>query len=62
LAGLTAGGGFTYIGSGANVVAVHILDSKNAETKFAEFIKIALPFNITNTILVLTFYTFIWLR
>jgi Na+/H+ antiporter NhaD/arsenite permease-like protein len=62
LAGLTAGGGFTYIGSGANVVAVHILDSKNAKTKFAEFIKIALPFNITNTILVLTLYTFIWLQ
>jgi len=62
LSGLTAGGGFTYIGSGANVVAVHILDNRGFKITFMDFIKIALLFNISNTILVLTLYTSIWLR
>lgn len=61
LSGLTAGGGFTYIGSGANVVAIHILNSRNIKTKFIDFIKIALLFNISNTILVLILYYSIWL-
>ncbi len=62
LSGLTAGGGFTYIGSGANVVAIHILNSRNIKTKFIDFIKVALLFNISNTIMVLTLYSSIWLR
>lgn len=61
LSGLTAGGGYTYIGSGANVVAVHILNSKNIKTGFTDFIKVALLFNITNTAVVLALYAFIWL-
>jgi len=61
LSGLTAGGGYTYIGSGANVVAVHILDSKGSKITFSGFTKTALAFNIVNTTLVLALYTAIWL-
>ena len=61
LSGLTAGGGYTYIGSGANVVAVHILDSKGSKITFAGFAKTALAFNLVNTALVLSMYTVIWL-
>jgi len=60
LSGLTAGGGYTYIGSGANVVAIHILESKKIKTTFNSFIKTALPFNIVNTITVLGLYIAIW--
>jgi len=61
LSGLTAGGGYTYIGSGANVVAVHILDSKGSKISFTGFAKTALAFNLVNTALVLSMYTVIWL-
>uniref|UniRef100_A0A7C4FHW2 Citrate transporter n=1 Tax=Ignisphaera aggregans TaxID=334771 RepID=A0A7C4FHW2_9CREN len=61
LSGLTAGGGYTYIGSGANVVAMHILGNKNIKTGFADFIKTALSFNIANTVIVIVLYTSIWL-
>jgi Na+/H+ antiporter NhaD/arsenite permease-like protein len=61
LSGLTAGGGYTYIGSGANVVAVHMLDNRGFKTTFIDFAKIALLFNISNTILALILYTSIWL-
>jgi Na+/H+ antiporter NhaD/arsenite permease-like protein len=62
LSGLTAGGGYTCIGSGANVVAMHILGNKNIKTGFADFIKTALSFNIANTVMVIVLYTSIWLR
>ena len=61
LSGLTAGGGYTYIGSGANIVAVHMLDNRGFKTTFIDFAKIALLFNISNTILALILYTSIWL-
>jgi Na+/H+ antiporter NhaD/arsenite permease-like protein len=61
LSGLTAGGGYTYIGSGANVVAVHILDNKGFKISFTGFVKTALAFNVVNTILVLLLYAVIWL-
>jgi Na+/H+ antiporter NhaD/arsenite permease-like protein len=61
LSGLTAGGGYTYIGGGANIVAVHMLDNRGFKTTFIDFAKIALLFNISNTILALILYTSIWL-
>jgi Na+/H+ antiporter NhaD/arsenite permease-like protein len=62
LSGLTAGGGYTYIGSGANVVAVHFLDNKGFKVSFTGFVKTALAFNVVNTIMVLLLYATIWLR
>ncbi|MEM1873209.1 MAG: SLC13 family permease [Acidilobaceae archaeon] len=61
LAGLTAGGGWTYIGSGANVVAVRILEREGVSVSFAGFTKTALPFNIANTTACLALYAAIWL-
>ncbi|MEM1640873.1 MAG: SLC13 family permease [Acidilobaceae archaeon] len=61
LIGLTAGGGWTYIGSGANVVAVHILEREGFRVSFFSFIKTALPFNIINTTTCFALYAIIWL-
>ena len=61
LSGITAGGGYTYIGSGANVVAVHLLESRGSKVTFTEFAKTALAFNAVNTLIVLALYTTIWL-
>lgn len=61
LSGLTAGGGWTYIGSGANVVAVHVLEKEGHRVSFISFSKTALPFNLVNTMLCLALYALLWL-
>lgn len=58
LIGTSLGGNITPIGASANVVAVGLLHKKRYHVKFADFIKIGLPFTIAA---VSAAYLFIWL-
>ncbi len=48
LLGATLGGGITYIGASANLVAVRLLEKRGYRVSFVEFIKYSLPFNLVN--------------
>ncbi len=48
LLGATLGGGITYIGASANLVAVRLLEKQGNKISFAYFVKKSLPFNLVN--------------
>ncbi len=61
LLGATLGGGITYIGASANLVAVRLLEKKGKRITFIEFIKKSLPFNLSNIIIGWIIYSVFWL-
>lgn len=51
LAGLTAGGNYTYVGASANLVALTALEKRNIRTSLGDFVKVSLAFNAVNTVM-----------
>jgi Na+/H+ antiporter NhaD/arsenite permease-like protein len=62
LLGATLGGGITYIGAYANLVAVRLLEKKGYKIGFGDFIKKSLPFNLANIIIGWLLFIVFWLR
>lgn len=48
LLGATLGGGITYIGASANLVAVRLLEKRGYMITFGGFIRYSIPFNVVN--------------
>ncbi len=61
LLGATLGGGITYIGASANLVAVRLLEKKGYRITFADFIRKSLPFNLTNIFTGWILFIIFWL-
>lgn len=61
LLGATLGGGITYIGASANLVAVRLLENKGYKITFTDFIKKSLPFNISNLLIGWLLYIIFWI-
>jgi Na+/H+ antiporter NhaD/arsenite permease-like protein len=61
LLGATLGGGITYIGASANLVAVRLLEKRGRKVSFLEFIKKSLPFNLSNIVIGWIIYSIFWL-
>lgn len=61
LLGATLGGGITYIGASANLVAIRLLEKKGYGITFSEFIRKSLPFNLTNIFTGWMLFILFWL-
>jgi Na+/H+ antiporter NhaD/arsenite permease-like protein len=61
LLGATLGGGITYIGASANLIAIRLLEKKGRKVSFLEFIRKSLPFNLSNIIIGWIIYSIFWL-
>ncbi len=61
LLGATLGGGITYIGASANLVAVRLLEKRGRRITFIEFIKRSIPFNIVNILAGWLLFIVFWL-
>ncbi len=61
LLGATLGGGITYIGASANLVAVRLLEKNGYNVSFIDFIKKSIPFNIVNLLTGWLLYIIFWL-
>ncbi|MCD6301758.1 MAG: citrate transporter [Staphylothermus sp.] len=61
LLGATLGGGITYIGASANLVAVRLLEKQGHKITFTYFIKRSLPFNLVNIFSGWLLYIVFWL-
>ncbi len=61
LLGATLGGGITYIGASANLVAVRLLEKRGYKVSFTGFIKYSLPFNLVNIFVGWLLFILFWL-
>ncbi|ADI31276.1 SLC13 family permease [Staphylothermus hellenicus] len=61
LLGATLGGGITYIGASANLVAVRLLENRGYRVTFTDFIKKSLPFNLSNLLVGWLLYIVFWI-
>lgn len=61
LLGATLGGGITYIGASANLVAVRLLEKRGYKISFAGFVKKSLPFNVSNILIGWLLYIVFWI-
>lgn len=51
LAGLTAGGNYTYVGASANLAALTALEKRGIKTSLGDFVRASLAFNAVNTVM-----------
>ena len=61
LLGATLGGGITYIGASANLVAVRLLEKRGYRITFGGFIRYSIPFNIVNIMTGWLLFIVFWL-
>lgn len=62
LIGTSLGGNITPIGASANIVACGLLKKEGHTVRFAEFVKIGLPFTLAATSAAYLFIWFVWLK
>jgi Na+/H+ antiporter NhaD/arsenite permease-like protein len=62
LVGTSLGGNITPIGASANVVACGLLKKHGHHVRFADFVKIGLPFTLAAVSIAYLFLWFVWGR